>query len=41
MGYVEVAHASVDGEVGLVVRGKTLPGRVAKLPFVPQRYWRG
>jgi aminomethyltransferase len=41
MGYVEAAQASIDRAVGLVVRGKTLPGRIAELPFVPQRYWRG
>ncbi len=41
MGYVRSAEAEIGAEVGLVVRGKTLAGRIAKLPFVPQRYHRG
>jgi aminomethyltransferase len=41
MGYVETAFARTDTAVGLVVRGKTLPARVVKTPFVPQRYYRG
>ncbi len=41
MGYVRREQAQVDQPLGLVVRGKTLPARVAKLPFVPQRYYRG
>lgn len=41
MGYVETAHAAADTEIDLEVRGKALPGRTAKLPFVPQRYYRG
>ena len=28
-------------EIGLLVRGKTLPAHVAKMPIVPQRYFRG
>ena len=41
MGYVETAYAAADGPVDLQVRGKSLPGRITKLPFVPQRYYRG
>ncbi len=41
MGYVAIAHAKVDTPVNLIVRGKAQPARVAKMPFVPQRYYRG
>lgn len=41
MGYVAVDHAKVGSAVNLVVRGRSLPAHVAKLPFVPQRYFRG
>ena len=41
MGYVPSAHAALGGALGLVVRGKTIPARVAAMPFVPQRYYRG
>lgn len=41
MGYVETSHAKTDTAVDLQVRGKALPATVAKLPFVPQRYYRG
>ncbi len=41
MGYVEGAAAAAEGtELGLVVRGKSRPARVAKLPFVEHRYVR-
>lgn len=40
MGYVEAASAEPGTEVGLVVRGQTLPARVVALPFVPHRYHR-
>jgi len=40
MGYVETAFAAEDTEVRLVVRGKPLPARVAKLPFVAPGYKR-
>lgn len=40
MGYVEAAFSAVDTKVGLVVRGKTLPAKVAAMPFVEQRYYR-
>ncbi|HEX9809345.1 MAG TPA: glycine cleavage system aminomethyltransferase GcvT [Alphaproteobacteria bacterium] len=41
MGYVETPQAAPGTPLGLVVRGKTLPARIARLPFVPQRYHRG
>ncbi len=40
MGYVTAAHARIGAEVALNVRGRSLPARVAKLPFVPHRYHR-
>lgn len=41
MGYVETAFATVGTAVRLIVRGNALPARIAPLPFVPQRYYRG
>ena len=41
MGYVASAQANLDTPVGLVVRGKSLPARVAALPFHPHAYYRG
>ncbi len=41
MGYVAAAHAATGTPVGLVVRGKTLPARIASMPFAPHRYFRG
>jgi aminomethyltransferase len=41
MGYVAQAHAGLDTQLQAVVRGKPHPVRVAKLPFVQQRYFRG
>ncbi len=41
MGYVASAHAAVGAPVGLMVRGKPLPARVAALPFHPHAYYRG
>jgi aminomethyltransferase len=38
MGYVPAEHAEAGTPVALRVRGKALPGRVTKLPFVPHRY---
>ncbi len=38
MGYVPAAMAAEGTALGLVVRGRTLPAKVAKLPFVQQRY---
>jgi aminomethyltransferase len=41
MGYVETAHAAEDTPLALVVRDVPRPARVARLPFVPTRYYRG
>lgn len=41
MGYVQASHAALDSEVWAMVRGKRVAMRVAKTPFVPQRYYRG
>ena len=40
MGYVTPEFAAIDTEIYLSVRGKQLPARVAKTPFVPQNYYR-
>ncbi|MEQ8394238.1 glycine cleavage system aminomethyltransferase GcvT [Thalassobaculum sp.] len=41
MGYVETAFAKDGTDVQLVVRGKPMPARVARLPFVAPGYKRG
>ena len=41
MGYVHAEHGGTGTSLGLVVRGKTLPAKVAKMPFVPAGYFRG
>lgn len=41
MGYVAIDHAKADTPVCLVVRGKAMPAKVAKMPFVPPGYYRG
>lgn len=41
MGYVAAAHAAPGTAVALIVRGKPLPARIAKLPFTPHRYFKG
>jgi aminomethyltransferase len=41
MGYVETALAKPGAGLQLMVRGKPVAARVAKLPFVPHRYYRG
>ncbi len=38
MGYVSTPAAVPDTPVAAVVRGKEVPGRIVKLPFVPHRY---
>jgi aminomethyltransferase len=38
MGYVPAALAAAGTALSLVVRGKPLPAKVAKMPFVPTRY---
>lgn len=40
MGYVVADCAKAGTALGLVVRGRTLPGRVVPLPFTPHRYRR-
>jgi len=41
MAYVDADHAVLGSTVYAEVRGKQLPMRVSKMPFVPQRYHRG
>jgi aminomethyltransferase len=41
MGYVTTAHSAAGTALQAIVRGKPVPVEVAKLPFVPQRYYRG
>ncbi|ASG21213.1 glycine cleavage system aminomethyltransferase GcvT [Nitrospirillum viridazoti] len=41
MGYVTAGNAAAGTPLSLIVRGKALPAKVATLPFVPQRYYRG
>ena len=40
MGYVEAGHAAEDTALALVVRDVPRPAHVARLPFVPTRYYR-
>ncbi len=40
MGYVTLAHAKAGTPLQLVVRGKPMPAKVIKLPFVPHNYFR-
>lgn len=41
MGYVESGFSALDSEVFALVRGKKVPLRISKMPFVAQRYFRG
>ena len=41
MGYVETPCGAEDSRLNALVRGKPRPVRVAKLPFVSPRYYRG
>ncbi|MFD2177654.1 glycine cleavage system aminomethyltransferase GcvT [Veronia pacifica] len=41
MAYVNTALATVGTELFAEVRGKKLPMTIEKMPFVPQRYYRG
>ena len=41
MGYVASTHAAAGTSVQLVVRGVPRPAKIAAMPFVPQRYYRG
>ena len=40
MGYVKAERARSGTPVSLMVRGKALAARVAKLPFVEHRYFK-
>ena len=40
MGYVATEFAGVDTPVMLVVRGKPLPAKIVRMPFVPHNYHR-
>ena len=39
MGFVGTGFAAPETPVNLIVRGKALPGRVVKLPFVERHYF--
>ncbi|MDU9389697.1 glycine cleavage system aminomethyltransferase GcvT [Pseudomonas sp. zfem002] len=41
MGYLDSAHCALDTQVWAIVRGKRVAMKVSKMPFVPQRYYRG
>ncbi|MGB2326081.1 MAG: hypothetical protein ACPH5N_06520 [Pseudomonadales bacterium] len=41
MAYISTVEATLENQVFALVRGKQLPCRVAPMPFVPQRYYRG
>lgn len=41
LGYVETSLAEPGTGLSLIVRGKPVPAKVAPLPFVPHRYYRG
>ncbi|WP_339543564.1 glycine cleavage system aminomethyltransferase GcvT [Pseudomonas sp. RA_35y_Pfl2_P32] len=41
MGYLDSAYVALDTQVWAIVRGKKVPLLVSKMPFVPQRYYRG
>jgi aminomethyltransferase len=41
MGYIDSAAAVLDSTIFAEVRGKKLPMRISKMPFVEQRYFRG
>ncbi|CAM3191286.1 glycine cleavage system aminomethyltransferase GcvT [Pseudomonas plecoglossicida] len=41
MGYVDIEHGALDTPLYAMVRGKKVAMKVSKMPFVPQRYYRG
>ena len=41
MGYVARKFAKAETPIQLIVRGKPRPAKIAKMPFVPHRYYRG
>lgn len=40
MGYVNIEHSAIGSHIGVLLRGKTLPVEVIKMPFVAQNYVR-
>lgn len=40
MGYVETPYAAVGTAVAVEVRGKLQPAQIAKMPFVPHKYYK-
>lgn len=41
MGYVERAFAKSGTDINLIIRGKVMPAKTVKLPFVPNNFYRG
>ena len=41
MGYLDIAFTAIDSEVWAIVRGKRVPMKVSKMPFITPRYYRG
>lgn len=41
LGYVAAAHANKDEEIFTRLRGRRIPVRVSRPPFIPHRYYRG
>jgi aminomethyltransferase len=41
MAYVTSNYSTIDTELTALVRGRNLPVRVASVPFIPHRYYRG
>lgn len=40
MGYVATPHAADGARLAIDVRGRLVPARVTKMPFVPHRYFK-
>ncbi|KAI9890721.1 MAG: Aminomethyltransferase, mitochondrial [Vezdaea aestivalis] len=41
MGYVKTGSHKIGTELSIMVRGKSRPAIVTKMPFIPTQYWRG
>lgn len=41
MGYVDTAFSKIGTKVQFEVRKKLVPGVIAKMPFVPTKYYTG
>jgi aminomethyltransferase len=41
MGYVKRKYSRIDTDVQLIVRGKPMPAKIVKMPFVPNNFYRG